>query len=88
MPIHIDLAPTLEKLDLVVVDLNEGWTVIRRRTFIDLFIGEEPYSSVDVFHHDPSGVSMPTQMQYKSFFVSLVFKLFRRQLSEFLDRLP
>ena len=55
MPIHIDLAPTLEELDLVAVEVNEGWTLIRRRQFIDLFIKQEPYSSVEVFHHYRSG---------------------------------
>ena len=57
MPLHPDLASMLEKLDLVAVDVNEGWTVIRRRMFIDLFIGEKPYSSLEVFHHHSSGVS-------------------------------
>ena len=64
MPLHIDLAPTLEELDLVAVEVNEGWTVVRRRQFIDLFIKQEPYSSVEVFHHYQSGVSVHLETQY------------------------
>ena len=65
---HPDLSSILEKLDLVAVNVNEGWTVIRRRMFIDLFIGEEPYSSMEVFHHYRSGVSMLTGIRYLSFY--------------------
>ena len=56
MTFHADLASTFEKLDLVAIDVNEGWTVIRRRLFIDLFIKEEPFSSVEILHHYPTKV--------------------------------
>ena len=56
MTLHAGLASTFEKLDLVAIDVNEGWTIIRRRLFIDLFIKEEPFSSVEVFHHYPTEV--------------------------------
>lgn len=54
MTLHADLTSTLEKLDLVAIDVNEGWTIIRRRLFIDLFIKEEPFSSVEVLYHYPT----------------------------------
>ena len=56
MTFHADLASTFEKLDLVAIDVNEGWTIIRRRLFIDLFIKEEPFSSVEILHHYPTKV--------------------------------
>ena len=56
MTLHADLTSTLEKLDLVAIDVNEGWTIIRRRLFIDLFIKEEPFSSVEVLYHYPTQV--------------------------------
>ena len=68
MPLHIDLAPTLKELDLVAVEVNEGWTVVRRRQFIDLFIKQEPYSSVEVFHHYQSGVSVHMETHYYEHF--------------------
>ena len=51
MTLNEDLASTFKKLDLVAVDVNEGWTVIQKRRYIDLFVKEEPFSSVEVFYH-------------------------------------
>ena len=56
MTSRADLASTFEKLDLVAIDVNEGWTIIRRRLFIDLFMKEEPFSSVEILHHYPTKV--------------------------------
>ena len=56
MNFNADLASTFEKLDLVAIDVNEGWTIIRRRLFIDLFMREEPFSSVEILHHYPTKV--------------------------------
>lgn len=43
--------PLLEELNLVTFLVNEGWMIIRRREYIDLFIEKEPYNSVTVLFH-------------------------------------
>ena len=43
--------PLLEEHNLVTFLVNEGWMIIRRREYIDLFIEKEPYNSVTVLFH-------------------------------------
>ena len=50
------LRPLLNKYNLMAFLANEGWILIRRKCYIDLFIKDEPYSSVEVLFHPSSTV--------------------------------
>lgn len=41
----------LQEHNLVTFVVNEGWMIIRRRDYIDLFIEKEPYNSVTILFH-------------------------------------
>ena len=45
------IKPLLEEHNLVTFVVNEGWMIIRRREYIDLFIEREPYNSVTILFH-------------------------------------
>ena len=45
------LMPLLEKHNLAAFNVNEGWILIRRKTYIDIFIEDQPYNSVEVLLH-------------------------------------
>ena len=50
------LEPLLKKYDLLAMLTNEGWLLIRRKCYIDIYIKDEPYSSVEVLYHTLSKV--------------------------------
>ena len=45
------LEPILAKHNLVAFITNESWVLIRRRDYIDVFIKDQPYNSVQVLFH-------------------------------------
>ena len=48
--------PVLKEHNLVAFVVNEGWVLIRRRDYIDLFIDREPYNSVNILFHKATKV--------------------------------
>ena len=51
------LEPILAKHNLVAFITNESWVLIRRRDYIDVFIKDQPYNSVQVLFHVLTKVS-------------------------------
>ena len=56
------LEPLLKKYDLLALLTNEGWLLIRRKCYIDIYIKDEPYSSVEVLYHTLSKVRVINYM--------------------------
>ena len=50
------IRPLLKKHNLVAFVANEGWVLIRRKSYIDLYIKDEPYSSVEIMYQTESMV--------------------------------
>ena len=48
--------PLLKKYNLMAFIANEGWVLIRRKSYIDLYIRDEPYTSVEILFHTESMV--------------------------------
>ena len=48
--------PLLKKYNLMAFIANEGWVLIRRKSYIDLYIRDEPYTSVEILFHTESKV--------------------------------
>ena len=46
-----DIFPLLKEHNLETIVINEGWMLIRRKSYIDLFIEDQPYNSVEVLLH-------------------------------------
>ena len=42
------LLPVLQEKNLIAFLVNEGWLLIRRKEYIDVFIEDEPFNSVQV----------------------------------------
>ena len=51
MSFPFDMMRQLKQLNLLAVVVNEGWALIRRKTYIDLVIDRQPYNSVEVLFH-------------------------------------
>ena len=51
MSLPTTLFPLLEEFNLVAFLVNEDWILIRRKTYIDIFVEDQPYSSVEVLVH-------------------------------------
>ena len=51
MSLSDELLPLLKEHDLMAFIVNEGWVLIRRKNYIDLFIDDQPHSSVEVLLH-------------------------------------
>ena len=45
------IRPLLEKYSLMAFIANEGWILIRRKSYIDIYIKDEPYASVEILFH-------------------------------------
>ena len=60
MSLPEDIMPLLKELGLEAVIVNEGWILIRRKTYIDFFIEDQPYNSVEVFLHSVTTVRSPS----------------------------
>ena len=52
-----ELEPVLSRHNLVAFITNECWVLIRRRDYIDVFIKDQPYNSVQVLFHILTKVS-------------------------------
>ena len=56
MSLSNELLPLLKEYDLMALIVNEGWVLVRRKNFIDLFIDDQPYNSVEVLLHPANKV--------------------------------
>ena len=45
---HGTLQLVLEQQKLVAFIINEGWLLVRRKDYIDVFIEDQPFNSVEV----------------------------------------
>ena len=52
------LDPMLKKHNLIAFLINMGWVLIRRREYIDAFIHNQPYNSVQVLFETATKVSI------------------------------
>ena len=48
MSLSGELLKILKEHDLMAFIVNEGWILIRRKNYVDLFIDDQPYNSVEV----------------------------------------
>ena len=51
--------PLLKKHNLMAYVVNDGWVLIRRKNYIDVYIKEQPYNSVEVLFHTKTKVRVP-----------------------------
>ena len=51
MSIPTTLMPLLKEYNLVAFLVNEDWILIRRKTYLDIFVEDQPYCSVEVLLH-------------------------------------
>ena len=58
MPLPTWLEPLLKRYNLVGFLINDGWLLIRRRNYVDLYIDTQPYNSVTVLIHLTTMVSV------------------------------
>ena len=49
--------PWLKEHNLNAFIINEGWTLIKRKNYIDLYVDDEPHTSVEVLFHAATSVS-------------------------------
>ena len=59
MALPKELWPLLKEHNLVAFIVNEGWVIIRRNTYFDLYIEDQPFNSVEVLFHSAAMVSVP-----------------------------
>ena len=57
MALPSKLMPLLKEFNLVAFLVNEDWILIRRKTYLDIFVEDQPYSSVEVLIHSVTLVS-------------------------------
>ena len=57
MAIPLKLIPLLKEFNLVAFLVNEDWILIRRKIYLDIFVEDQPYSSVEVLMHSVTLVS-------------------------------
>ena len=57
MAIPSKVMPLLKEFNLVAFLVNEDWILIRRKTYLDIFVEDQPYSSVEVLMHSVTLVS-------------------------------
>ena len=51
MEFKATIEPVLKKYGLVAFLINEGWLLIRRKEYIDIYIQKQPFNSVEVLFH-------------------------------------
>ena len=51
MDLKAKIEPVLRKYSLVAFLINHGWLLIRRMEYIDMYIQEEPFNSVEILFH-------------------------------------
>ena len=61
------LDPVLLKHNLVALITNENWVLIGRREYIDVYIADQPYNSVQVLLHVLTKVSDCLSSEYKMY---------------------
>ena len=61
MAIPTMLMPLLKEYNLVAFLVNEDWILIRRKTYLDIFVEDQPYSSVEVLLHSVTLVRKRTE---------------------------
>ena len=61
MTLPSEIWPLLKKHSLMAYVVNEGWMLIRRKSYIDVYIKEQPYNSVEVLFHMQTKVRMPKE---------------------------
>ena len=66
MALPKEVWPLLKEQNLVAFAVNEGWVIVRRKTFFDLFIEDQPFNSVEVLFHSASLVSWNIDMYRQS----------------------
>ena len=66
-----EIWPLLKKHSLMAYVINEGWMLIRRKSYIDVYIKEQPYNSVEVLFHMKTKVRMlkefPNAQEYMKY---------------------
>ena len=66
------LEPVLKKHNLVAFFINMGWVLIRRREYIDVYIQNEPYNSVQILFHIATKVKNFHEEKYS---VNIIFSI-------------
>ena len=51
MDLRNEIEPVLKKHSLVAFLINDGWLLIRRKEYIDLYIQTQPFNSVEILFH-------------------------------------
>ena len=51
MDFKATIEPVLRKHRLVAFLINHGWLLIRRMEYIDMYIQEQPFNSVEILFH-------------------------------------
>ena len=65
MAIPTTLMPLLKEYNLVAFLVNEDWILIRRKTYLDIFVEDQPYSSVEVLLHSVTLVRNIYRLRFK-----------------------
>ena len=65
MAIPTMLMPLLKEYNLVAFLVNEDWILIRRKTYLDIFVEDQPYSSVEVLLHSVTLVRNIYRLRFK-----------------------
>ena len=69
---HGALQLVLEQQKLVAFIINEGWLLVRRKDYIDVFIEDQPFNSVEVLFNLKTQVK---NIALKCFFFRVVICL-------------
>ena len=51
MDFRAEIEPVMKKHGLVAFIINDGWLLIRRKEYIDIYIHKQPFNSVEVLFH-------------------------------------
>ena len=62
MDFKADIEPLLKKHKLVAFLVNDGWLLIRRKEYIDIYIQKQPFSSVEFLFHIATKVKVTLKM--------------------------
>ena len=84
MDLKDEIEPVLKKHSLVAFLINDGWLLIRRKEYIDLYIPTQPFNSVEVMFQ------IEAKVMFMSFTaINMIFKTtsdlhyFRSFMSEY-----
>ena len=62
MDVKAAIEPLLKKHKLVAFLINDGWLLIRRKEYIDIYIQKQPFSSVEFLFHIATKVKVTLKM--------------------------